>query len=107
MKAKASGFVKYELNEEFTHLRNIDRIIFELEAIIRVFRAQVRVMDKFLAEFRILFSRESSYAHLRRDDSSSVYRALDLFKELHNEAQRVRDKVGRVLSQILSLVVFY
>ena len=96
LKEKASSLVKDELKKEVTHLRSIDDIIYELDAVKRVLNEQEHIMDQFKREISLLFP--SDY-----DPSNPyVHPALKVFERLRAEAQRVRESV-RLFNEIHAL----
>jgi hypothetical protein len=93
LEIKASSLVKDELKKEITHLRSIDYIIYELDAVKRVLNEQENIMNQFKNKISLLFP---------IDDESSdpyVHPNLEVFERLRAEAQRVRESV-RLFNEI-------
>ena len=99
LKGKVSSLVKDELNEEVTHLRSIDDIIYELDIIKRVLNEQEHTMDLFNKEIGLLFSPTDSST--QTTSSSYVHPALKVFDGLGADARRVRESV-RLFDNILA-----
>jgi hypothetical protein len=95
--------VKGELNEEVTHLRSIDDIIYELDVIKRVLNEQEHTMDLFNKEIGLLFSPIFSPkdSGTQNTSSSYVHPALKVFDGLGAEARRVRESV-RLFNDLLA-----
>jgi hypothetical protein len=104
MKAKASGFVKYELKDEFTHLRNIDRIISELDTVSSILNEQQSIVNQVLKDVVPLFPHTDSLTSFQRNSFSSVVLAYGFHRELR-KAHIVRDKFSLRIQGLNNLSV--